>query len=83
MSFETVEQAQERILELEETINGLNANIETLEGERADLENNVQSLREINQRYYNKLIAQETTEPTDDEDDEPESLEDFAKTLKI
>lgn len=83
MEYETVEQARERILELEETINGLNANIETLQGEKTDLENNVQSLREINQRYYNKLIAQETTEPTDDEEEDTESLEDFARNLKI
>ena len=82
MAYDTLEQAQERILELEE----LNQNLTT---ERDSLSQDINSLREenervrtLNQKYFNKLIAQDETNGTNKQKEEPEkSCEDFAKEL--
>ena len=80
-NYETLEAARERILELEEevrTITGerdtANATIETLNAQMEDV-------RAINQRYFNRLMQDEQKE--EEEEKEPLSCEDFAKTLKI
>lgn len=83
MEFENLEQAMEHIVELNDRIHQLEDDLENRNQTIGNLQNESQSLREINQRYYNRLIAQETeTEPAEEEE-QTESLEDFARKLKI
>ena len=71
----TLEQAQERILELTEQ----NTNLTT---ERDNLTTECEELRKLNQKYFNRLIAQENTRDHDEEKEEtPLTCEEFAKTL--
>ena len=77
----TLEQAQERILELTEQNTTLTQERDTLSQNNESLKNECEELRKLNQKYFNRLIAQDTKE-----DDEPEpepvlSCEEFAKTL--
>lgn len=84
MPFETLEEAQARILELDEEIQNKNTEIETLSNDKKKLETDNENLRTLNQKYFNKLIAQE--EKKDPEKKDPEDVptcEDFAKTLEI
>lgn len=83
--FDTIEDAQNEILRLQ----GLNAELEAtrvslnteLENVRADNER----IRKTNQIYFEKLCAQDSSSSGghNDEDQEPVSCEDFARTLKI
>lgn len=80
----TLEEAQERILELTEQNQTLTAQNESLSQNNETLTAECENLRTLNQKYFNKLIAQET--PENDPKDEPEetlSCEEFAKTLNI
>ena len=82
--FATIEEAQEFILTQEDTINGLRAEVETLKTEKQTLTEEKETLRNINQRYYDRLIQQESTE--DSEQDDPETVptcEEFAKSIKL
>lgn len=81
----TLEEAQERILELTEQNQNLTTQNQTLSQNNENLTAEVENLRTINQKYFNKLIAQETPEnkPDDEEQDETPSCEEFAKTLDI
>lgn len=82
--FATIEEAQEYILQQSDTINGLQAEVETLRQEKQTLTEEKETLRNINQRYYNRLIQQEAQE--DPEQDEPETVptcEEFAKSIII
>lgn len=80
----TPEEMQERILELEEENKGLAAERDTLLENNKTLTDDIQRVRAVNQRYFEKLSMQEASENDDDEDDEPTpSCEEFAKTLTI
>ena len=83
MAFETLEQAQERILELEEQVRTMTETNNSLTGENETLKNDIESVRALNQKYFNKLIAQEESSSTDNEEPDVPSCEEFAKTLKI
>jgi len=82
--YDTLESAQERILELEAQLGDLQTERDTLSENNDSLTRDNENLRTLNQKYFNKLIAQENTEKQKDEE-EPEvpSCEDFAKTLKF
>lgn len=78
----TLEEAQERIIELTEQNQTLTAQNESLTSNNETLTAENENLRTLNQKYFNKLIAQET--PEDDHKDEPEEVptcEEFAKQL--
>ena len=81
----TLEQAQERIVELSEQVEQLTQNNNDLTSQIDTLTNDNKSLRELNQKYFNKLIAQERTPENDDKDDDEEipTCEDFAKDFKF
>lgn len=81
----TLEEAQAEILRLQE----LNATLETEKKNYSDriveLQGENEKVRELNQQYFLKLSAQykPTPNPEDDEDDDVQSCEEFAKTLTI
>lgn len=79
----TLEEAQERIIELTEQNQTLTAQNESLSQNNETLTAECENLRTLNQKYFNKLIAQETPENNNQEDDPEEvpTCEEFAKTL--
>lgn len=80
----TLEEAQARIIELEEQNTALTNERDTLSQNNTNLSNELESVRKLNQTYFNKLSAQYS--PGGDPDpEEPEvpTCEDFAKTLNI
>lgn len=81
----TLEEAQEKILELTEKNQTLTAQNETLTKDKDTLTAECENLRTLNQKYFNKLIAQETPEKEkgDQEQDEIPTCEQFAKDLDI
>lgn len=81
----TLEEAQQKILDLTEENQKLKQEKETLSQDKKKLEEDNKNLGTLNQKYFNKLIAQEVPDDDDDDDDEPDepSCEEFAKTLKI
>jgi len=81
----TLEEAQERIIELTEQNQTLSAQNETLSQNNETLTAECENLRTLNQKYFNKLIAQETPE-NDNGEGEPEEIptcEEFAEKLNI
>lgn len=80
----TLEEAQARILELQEQVTELTNERDTLSQNNNTLTGEVESVRKLNQQYFNKLSAQYSQEPdeTNNEKEVP-SCEDFAKTLTI
>lgn len=84
-NFNELEQLRDTNIELQEQVTALTTERDTLSQDNENLKAEAERLRTINQKYYNKLIAQEEQQDKSDDDDEPEipSCEDFAKTLKI
>ena len=84
MAYETLEEAQQRIIELTEDIQNLRLERYTLSQDNENLTNEVEELRALNQKYFNKLIAQETPEKHDDEEQEDvPTCEEFAASLNF
>ena len=78
----TLEEAQARILELTDENAQLKADKETLSKDNENLTKSNEDLRTLNQKYFNRLIAEEKPEDEDpEEEEETPSCEDFAKTL--
>lgn len=79
----TLEEAQNRILELTEELQTVTAERDTLSHDNDTLRNEAENLRALNQKYFNKLIAQDSKE-TEKEDQEPvPTCEEFAANLDI
>ena len=83
--FNLVEEYQQQILTLREDNDRLTSERETMSTELETLRADNERLRTLNQTYFNRLIAQDEASKADDPDDDPEppSCEEFAKTLKI
>lgn len=80
----TLEEAQARILELEEQLTERTNERDTLSENNNTLTQELESVRKLNQTYFNKLSAQYQKDEDPEEDPEPpQSLEDFAKTITI
>ena len=78
----TLEEAQARIIELTEQNQTLTAERDSLSQDNETLRNESEELRKLNQKYFNKLIAQDKPDP----EPEPESVptcEEFAANLNI
>lgn len=82
MAYDTLEEAQARILELEEENQRITGERDTLSQNNESLTQQNENLRTLNQKYFNKLIAQEEQE-NPEEKDEPEvpTCEEFAVQL--
>lgn len=81
----TLEEAQAEIIRLNEQVTELTNERDTLSQNNTTLTGELESVRKLNQQYFNKLSAQYSQEPdkTDNEEEEVQSCEDFAKTLNI
>lgn len=81
----TLEEAQAEILRLKEENTQLKNEKDTLSQNNATLTQELDDQRKLNQSYFNKLNAQYSQEPDENNEDEEEvqSYEDFAKTLNI
>lgn len=82
----TIEEAQDRILELTEQVTTLTNERDTLSANLADRDAELEDVRKLNQKYFNKLMAQNSEQDGDGDgsQDEPApSCEEFAKTLNI
>lgn len=81
----TLEEAQQRILDLTEEVQNLTTERDTLSQDNENLRRESEDLRTLNQKYFNKLLAQETHENHDDDEEHEEvaTCEEFAKTLTI
>lgn len=83
--FDTLESAQAEIVRLNEALTAMTNERDTLSQNNATLTGELDSVRKLNQQYFNKLSAQYSHEPeeTDNDEKEIQSCEDFAKTLNI
>lgn len=82
MAFDTLEDAQAEVLRLQEEVTRLENERDTLSQNNDTLTADVERLRTLNQNYFNKLSAQYSHQPEkEEEDEEPMSCEDFAKTI--
>lgn len=87
----TLEEAQQEILTLKETVQVKDNEIANKDTEIENLKKDNTRIREINQQYYLKLSAQYTpggqdpkkTPGQDGKDDDIPSCEKFAETLKF
>lgn len=79
----TLEEAQERILELTEQNQTLTAQNESLSQNNETLTAECENLRTLNQKYFNRLIAQEQAPEEPEEPEVVQTCEEFAKTLDI
>ena len=80
----TLEEAQAEIIRLNEQVTELTNERDTLSQNNTTLTGELESVRKLNQ-HFNTLSAQYSQEPdkTDNDDEEVQSCEDFAKTLNI
>lgn len=84
--YDTLEEAQARILELNDQVTMLTGERDTLSQENENLRRENEETRSLNQKYFNKLIAQEKDTHENNQGDEGEevpSCEEFAQTLSI
>lgn len=79
----TLEEAQERILDLEEELTTARNERDTFSQNNATLTAENENLRKLNQKYFNKLSQQFVPQEEPAKDEPEESLEDFAKTINI
>lgn len=83
--FETIEAAQAEVLRLQEEVTRLENERDTLSQNNETLSADLDRVRTLNQQYFNKLQAQysDQTGKSDEEEDEPVSCEEYAKTINI
>lgn len=79
----TLEQAQARILELTEQNENLIAERDMVLQDNESLRSESEELRKLNQKYFNKLIAQDKQEEEKVEDEPVPTCEEFAAKLNI
>ena len=80
-NYETLEAALERILQLEEELRTVTGERDTANDAISQLNTQLNEVREINQRYFNRLTQEK--EETEKEEPEVISCEDFARTINI
>ena len=82
----TLEEAQAKILELTDENTQLKADNQKLSDVNKTLTDDNENLRTLNQKYFNRLIAEEKEDEDNEDDDNGETvptMEEFANTLKI
>lgn len=81
----TLEEAQAQILQLQEEKAALTNERDTLSQNNTELAQELDSVRKLNQQYFNKLSQQfiSAEDKKDDEEKEVLSCEDFARSLNI
>lgn len=81
----TLEEAQEQIVNLQNSLTEVTNERDTLKANNQNLTNDLTRVRELNQRYFEKLSAQYAPPggDTGNDDHEEPTCEEFARTLKI
>ena len=80
----TIEEAQERILELESQLETVTTERDTLSQNNSELSTNLEKARELNQKLFERVNAQHTDESAQDgEEDDVQTCEDFAKSINL
>lgn len=81
----TLEEAQEQIVNLQNSLTEVTNERDTLKTNNQNLTNDLTRVRELNQRYFEKLSAQYVPPggDTGNDDHEEPTCEEFARTLKI
>ena len=84
-TFNTLEEAQAEIIRLNEELEERTTERDSLSQNNTQLASELETVRKLNQTYFNKLSAQYSHEEgeKDDGEEEAQSCEDFAKTLDI
>lgn len=86
MPFDTLEAAQEEILRLQGENTRLQNERDSLSQNNETLSQDLENVRKLNQKYFNQLTAQ-YSEPAGgkggEDEPEPPTCEEFAKTLKL
>lgn len=79
---ETLEDARALLLEDNEELEQLREQISTLEAQITEKDESIENLRTLNQSYYLRLSQGRAEDENDEgeDDEEPQSLEDFART---
>ena len=83
--FDTLESAQEEILRLQGALTEMETARDTLSSENETLKADNERIRKTNQMYFERLCMQDSSSSgvNKEEDEEPVSCEDFARTLNI
>lgn len=83
--FETLEAAQEEILRLNGVVTELETARDALSSDNETLKADNERIRTLNQKYFEKLCMQDSSSSgvNNNEDEEPVSCEEFARTLNI
>lgn len=84
--FNTLEDAREEILRLQEELTERTNERDTLSQNNNTLTEELEKVRKLNQKYFNKLSAQNSNQEEEEEEEEGppfQTCEDFAKTLNI
>lgn len=81
----TIEEARAEIIRLQEANAQLTTERDTLSQNNVTLTGELETVKKLNQQYFNKLSQQyfPTEDKKDDDEKEVPSCEDFAKTLHI
>lgn len=79
----TLEEAQEKIIELTDQLATVTGERDTLSSDNETLRTDNDNLRALNQKYFNRLIAQEAPEDNHDKEAAALTCEEFAATLDI
>lgn len=79
----TLEEAQNKILELTDELTQAYATHDELSKNNDTLKSECEKLRELNQKYFNRLIAQEATEEEQEEEEQIPTCEEFAAGLDM
>lgn len=83
-NYETLEQAQEAILDLQNQVTELRNERDTLSQNNETLTQELASVRTLNQKYFNQLSAQfHEEDENNEEEEEVPSCVDFARTHNI
>lgn len=84
MAFDTLEAAQAEVVRLQEEVTRLENERDTLSQNNETLSADLDRVRTLNQTYFNKLQAQYSpAAEKEQDDDEPLSCEEYAKTIII
>lgn len=78
----TLEEAQSFLLENTKTISELEEQVTALNDQIKEKDIQLEDLRTLNHKYFLELAQGQTEDETEEKEEEPQSLEDFAKTLK-
>lgn len=80
---QTLEEAQAEILRLQDELQTAKADAENYRGQVTEKASELEKVREINQQYFLRLSAQHQTPTPPEEEEDPPTCEEFAKTLNI